>query len=95
MTVVVQFLINFLANVFALALSFQFELFGHRVSLMSVELGAIAVILFVNFFKSETPGVLRFTRHSFSKSENKKDKKNDYEPKHAKKSYVPKHGKEE
>lgn len=94
MTLVVQFLINFLANVFALALSLKFELFGHQVSLMSIQLAAIVIILFANFFRNESTGVLRFTKNSFSKKENKKDKKSDYEPKHVR-VYKPKHGKEE
>lgn len=93
-TQVIQFLINFIVGIFELALSLKFELFGHQVSVMSIQLAAIVMILFVSFYKNETPGVLRMTKKRFSGKENKKDKKNDYTPKHTKKPYEPRHGKE-
>ena len=98
MTQVIQFLINFIVGIFELALSLKFELFGHQVSVMSIQLAAIVMILFVSFYKNETPGVLRMTKKRFSGKENKKDKKkhkkHDYTPKHSKKPYEPRHGKE-
>ncbi len=84
MTSIVEFLIRFLASVFNLALSLKFDLYGHQVSVMSLELGALVVILFVYFFKNQTIGLIHFGRKNFSRSENKKDKSSDYVPKHAK-----------
>ena len=94
MTSIVEFLIHFLANVFNLALSLKFELFGHQVSVMSLELGALVVLAFVYFFKNQTVGLMRFSKNTFSRSENRKDKSSEYVPRHAR-IYSPKHEKKE
>ena len=94
MTSIVEFLIHFLANVFNLALSLKFDLFGHQVSIMSLELGALVVLAFVYFFRNQTVGLMRFGRNTFSRSENRKDKSSDYIPRHSK-SYIPRHEKKE
>lgn len=94
MTRIVEFLIHFLTNVFNLSLSLKFDLFGKQVSVMSLELGALVVLVFAYFFRNQTVGLMRFTRNNFTRSENKKDKSSDYAPKHAR-VYIPKHSKEE
>ncbi len=77
MTDFVVFLIDFIVKCFHLALSFKFELFGFQVSLMSLELGAIIIITYVKFLNGTLGTTIPFIRNSFSKTENRKDKKDE------------------
>lgn len=90
MTQIINFIFNSMGEYIKLIMSFEFELFGHSVNIISILLALFIGILIIRFFTFDGNS---FSFLSFSNNENRKDKRREYVPKHAKKQYVPRHEK--